>query len=76
MQKMNEEESEKRYACIVNAIKKLFYSNDIEEFIYNGTNGYYQTNTFKNIMKHLLVWISNKENYTNRFNKKKLKFQL
>lgn len=70
MQKLNQEQSYKRYQEILKSIHIMFNSN-IEDFIYHGKNGFYQTNKFSNILKTLYIWMNDIKNYTNRFNKKK-----
>ena len=70
MQKLNQEQSYKRYQEILKSIHIMFNSN-IEDFIYHGKNGFYQTNKFSNILKTLYIWMNDIKNYTKRFNKKK-----
>lgn len=75
MQKIPIEESIIRYKEILNNIHQLKDKN-IDDYIYHGKNGFYQTNTFKNILNILWSWTSNKNNYINRFKKKYTKHAL
>lgn len=75
MQKLNIEQANQRYIELINSIKKL-YTYETEDFVYHGKNGFYQTNTFKNILNVLNEWMKDKKNYIFRFNKKKNKLSL
>lgn len=70
MQKLNISQSKIRYDELVNSIHTI-YCSEIDDYIYHGKNGFYQTNKFKNIIEILYNWIMNKQNYINRFSKKK-----
>lgn len=70
MQKLTPLNADKRY----NAIKHVVGTLNADEFVYYGTVGDYQTNTFQNVIRPLVHWIADKRNYDARFDYKNQRY--
>tara|TARA_B100000963_G_C22199195_1_gene482321 strand:- start:80 stop:454 length:375 start_codon:yes stop_codon:yes gene_type:complete len=69
MLKLTPSMAQQRYQKLLQDVQTLYHKN-VPDFVYYKSRGQYQTNTFQNVIKPLLLWIQNRDNYTHRFQKK------
>ena len=70
MQKLSDIDADKRYTFLLDAVNKL-NTLSIQDFVYYGENGSYQTIPFNNILKNMLDWMSDRNKYDTRFERKR-----
>ena len=71
MQKLSDIEADKRYTFLLDAMNKL-NKLSIQDFVYYGENGSYQTIPFNNILKNMTDWMTDRNKYNTRFERKKI----